>query len=102
VNIQKMMKQAQEAQAKMVVLQDDLARETVEASAGGGVVKAVMTGSQELTSISIDPAAIDPDEVELLEDMIVAAINEASRLASELAGSRMQEITGGMNLPGLM
>lgn len=102
MDIQKMMKQAQEAQAKMVQLQEELSGETVESSAGGGMVKAVMTGGQELVSITIDPAAVDIDDLELLEDMIVAAVNEAARSAAELANSRMAEITGGMNIPGLM
>jgi DNA-binding YbaB/EbfC family protein len=102
MNIQKMMKQAQEAQAQMVKMQDELASEIVQASAGGGMVKVEMTGAQELASIKIDPAALDPDDVELLEDMILAAINEAARSATELANSKMQAITGGMNIPGLM
>ena len=101
MDIQKMMKQAREAQAKMVQLQDELAAKTVEASAGGGMVKVVMTGAQELQSVTIDPAALDPDDVELLEDMIVAAVNEAARMATELMNSGMAEITGGMNIPGL-
>ena len=101
MDIQKMMKQAQEAQAKMTQLQDELATKTVESSAGGGMVKVVMTGAQELVSVTIDPAAVDPDDVELLEDMIVAAVNDALRSATELMNSGMAEITGGLNLPGL-
>ncbi|MCL2818277.1 MAG: YbaB/EbfC family nucleoid-associated protein [Actinomycetia bacterium] len=102
MDIQKMMKQAQEAQTKMVALQEELANETIEASAGGGMVKATMTGAYELTSIKIDPSAVDTSDIELLEDMVVAAVNEAFRSAAELANSRMAEITGGMNIPGLM
>lgn len=101
MNIQKLMKQAQEAQAKMTAMQDELAKEIVSASAGGGMVKVEMTGAQEMVSIKLDPAVLDPDELEMLEDMIVAAVNEAARAASEMAASRMQEITGGMNLPGM-
>ena len=101
MNMQKMMQQAQAAQAKMVQMQEELAHETVEGSAGGGLVKAVMTGSQELTGITIDPAAVDPADIELLEDMILAAVNEAARNATELANSKMQAITGGLNIPGL-
>jgi len=101
MDIQKMMKQAQQAQARMVQLQEELAGETVESSAGGGMVKVVMTGAQELVSVTIDPEALDPDDVELLEDMIVAAVNDASRAATELMNNGMAEITGGMNLPGL-
>lgn len=101
MNIQKLMKQAQEAQAKMQQMQDQLAEEVVTASAGGGMVKVEMTGAQELVSVKLDPAVLDPDEVEMLEDMIVAAVNEAARTASSLASSRMQEITGGLNIPGM-
>lgn len=101
MNIQKLMKQAQEAQAKMNKMQEELAQETVTASAGGGMVKVEMSGAQELRSIKLDPAALDPDDIDMLEDMIVAAVNEASRSASELANSRMQEITGGISLPGM-
>lgn len=101
MNIQKLMKQAQEAQAKMAAMQDELAAEIVTASAGGGMVKVEMTGAQELVSVKLDPAVLDPDEVEMLEDMIVAAINEATRTASSMAAERMQAITGGMNIPGM-
>jgi DNA-binding YbaB/EbfC family protein len=102
MNIQKMMKQAQQAQAQMMQMQEELSGQTVEASAGGGMVKVVMTGAQDLVSLKIDPSVIDPEDVELLEDMVLAAVNEASRLASELANSKMQAITGGMNIPGLV
>ena len=102
MDMRKMLKQAQQAQAQMSQMQEDLANETVEASAGGGMVKATMTGTQELTAIKIDPSAVDPDDIELLEDMVLAAVNEASRAAGELANSKMQSITGGLNLPGLM
>ena len=101
MNIQKMMKQAQQAQVQMAKMQDELADETVESSAGGGMVKATMSGTQELISIKIDPDAVDVDDIELLEDMVVAAVNEASRNAGELANSRMAEITGGLDIPGL-
>ena len=100
MNIQKLMKQAQQAQAQMAAVQNELATLTVEASAGGGMVKVVMTGDQNLKELHIDPAAVDPEEVELLEDMIIAAISEASRMASELAAKKMEAVTGGMNLPG--
>lgn len=102
MNIQKIMKQAQQAQAKMAAVQDELALEIVEASVGGGMVKVTMTGDQQVRSVKIDPAAVDPEEVELLEDMIVAAVNEASRSASELAAKKMEAVTGGLNIPGLM
>jgi len=94
------MKQAQQAQAQMASIQDELAELTVEASAGGGMVKVVMTCDQNLRELRIDPAAVDPEEVELLEDMIVAAISEASRMASETAAAKMEAVTGGLSLPG--
>lgn len=102
MNYGKMMKQVQQAQAKMEAVQEELKTETVEASAGGGMVRVVMTGDLAVKSIAIDPAAIDPDDVEMLQDMTVAAVNEALRAAQELAGSKMAAITGGMNIPGLM
>lgn len=101
MNIGKMMKQVQQAQAKMAEVQEQLAQETVEASAGGGMVKVVMTGDLTLRSIKVDPGAVDPDDVELLEDMITAAVNEALRAAQELAATRMAAVTGGINIPGL-
>jgi len=102
MNMQKMIKQAQQAQAQMMQMQEDLANESVEASTGGGMVKVTMSGAQELLSIKIDPEALDPQEVEILEDMVLAAVNEATRLAGELANSKMAAITGGMDIPGLM
>ncbi len=98
---QKMMKQVQKMQADMVKAQEDLANETVEASAGGGMVTVEVTGALELTTIKIAPEAVDPDDVEMLQDMIVAAANEALRSAQELANKRMSGITSGINVPGL-
>jgi hypothetical protein len=97
-----MMKQAQKMQAKMAQMQEDLKSEVLEASAGGGMVKVAITGDLQIQSITIDPAAIDPDDVEMLQDMVTAAVNEAIRSAQELAATKMGDITGGMNLPGLM
>ncbi|MBK5211546.1 MAG: YbaB/EbfC family nucleoid-associated protein [Coriobacteriia bacterium] len=102
MNIQKIMQQAQQAQAQMAKVQEELATETFEASAGGGMVKVTITGDQSVQSVKIDPAAVDPEEVEILEDMVVAAINEAMRVASEKAAAKMQAVTGGLNIPGLM
>jgi nucleoid-associated protein EbfC len=102
VNFGKMMKQVQQAQAKMAEVQEELKNETVEASAGGGMIKVVMTGDMQVKSVQIDPAAVDPDDVELLNDMVAAAMNEAVRAAQELAAGRMAAVTGGMNIPGLM
>lgn len=96
------MKQAQKMQAKMAEMQEELKSETLEASAGGGMVRVVITGDMQIREIVIDPAAIDPDDVEMLQDMVAAAVNEAIRSAQELATRRMGEITGGVNIPGLM
>ncbi len=96
-----MMAQLQRLQEEMARAQEQLANETVEVSAGGGMVKAVMTGQQKLVSITIAPEAVDPDDVEMLQDMIVAAVNEALERSQALAAERMGALTGGLNLPGL-
>ena len=96
-----MMKQAQKMQAKMAQMQEELKDEVLEASAGGGMVKVTITGDLQVRSVVIDPGAIDPDDADMLQDMVTAAVNEAIRSAQELASRRMNEITGGMNLPGL-
>jgi len=96
-----MMAQLQRLQEEMARAQEQLANETVEVSAGGGMVKAVMTGQQKLVSITIAPEAVDPDDVEMLQDMIVAAVNEALERSQALAAARMGALTGGLNLPGL-
>jgi len=101
-NMASMMKQAQKMQADMARVQEELTEATVEASVGGGAVKAVMTGDLKLERIVIDPAAVDPDDVAMLEDLVAAAVNEAIRQAQELASSKMAAIAGGMNIPGLM
>lgn len=101
MNYGKLMKQAQQMQAKMAQVQEDLKNETVESSAGGGMVKVVITGDLEIRSITIDPAAVDPEDVEMLQDMVAAAVNEAVRSAQELASQKMSAVTGGMNIPGL-
>src|SRR5687767_11872356 len=95
---QNLMKQMQN---RLMKIQEELADETVEATAGGGVVKAVVTGQQKLVSIEIDPAAVDPDDVEMLQDLVVAAVNEGLTKAQELAAQRLSSLTGGMKIPGL-
>jgi len=102
VNYGKIMKQAQQMQAKMGQVQEELKNETVESSAGGGMIKVVITGDLEIRSIAIDPEAVDPEDVEMLQDMVAAAVNEAIRSAQELAAQKMSAVTGGMNIPGLM
>ena len=94
-----MIKQAQKMQQDMLKMQQELEEKTYEASAGGGVVTASVSGKRELKSLTIDPDAVDPDDVEMLEDMIVAAVNEALRAAESDAASNMQKLTGGLGLP---
>ena len=97
----KMMKQVQEMQRKMAEAQEQLAVETVEASAGGGIVTVVMTGSLEVKEVHIKPEAVDPDDVEMLEDLVVAATNEALRAAQDLASTKLGGATGGLDLPNI-
>ena len=97
-----MLRQAQQLQARMVKIQEELGNETVEATAGGGVITVVMNGHQELQSIKIQPEAVDPQDVGMLEDLVMAAVNEALLKSRELATKRLGALTGGMKLPGLM
>lgn len=102
----KMMQQVQKMQAEMQRVQEEIQKETVTASAGGGAVKATVTGGLELTNLEIDPDALDPEDVEMLQDMITAAVNEALSGAQEMANKRLGGVTGGLgdlglNLPGL-
>ena len=99
MDMKKMMKQAQKMQRDAAAAQQAM---TFEASAGGGMVKATATGEMAITDITIDPAAVDPEDVEMLQDMVVAAVNEALRAASEAANARMNAVMGGMKIPGLM
>lgn len=105
-NVNKMMQQVQKMQQDMQQAQEELAKETVTASAGGGAVKATVTGGQELVSIEIASEVVDPEDVEMLQDMILAAVNEAMGSAQELASRKLGGITGGLgdmglNLPGM-
>jgi hypothetical protein len=100
-NMGNMMKQVQKMQQEMARLQAELEERTVESSAGGGVVSVVVTGKKEIKEISIKPEAVDPDDVEMLEDLILAAVNEALRQAEEMVAGEMAKITGGLNIPGL-
>ena len=100
-NIGKLMKQAQEMQAKMAKLQEELAHKEVEASSGGGMVTVKMNGQQEVLALKIDPEVVKEGDQEMLEDLVVAAINEARRLSLDLAKEEMSKLTGGMPLPGL-
>ena len=100
-NMNKMLQQVQKMQQDMVAAQEQLKNETVEASAGGGMVKVVVSGDLEIRSITIAPDAIDPDDPELLQDMVLAAVNEGLRSAQELAANKMGGLTGGLDLGGL-
>ena len=99
--MQQLMKQAQKMQAQLAVAQAELAETEVDGSAGGGLVTAKVTGSSELLAITIDPKVIDPDDVETLQDLVVAAVRDATHNASELASAKLGPLTGGMGIPGL-
>ncbi|MBI2935451.1 MAG: YbaB/EbfC family nucleoid-associated protein [Chloroflexi bacterium] len=94
-------RQAQQLQARLAKVQEELETATVEATAGGGVVKAVVTGKLKLQSITIDPQAVDPQDVEMLQELVLAAVNEALQKAQDLAQQKMGALTGGLKIPGL-
>jgi DNA-binding YbaB/EbfC family protein len=98
---QKMLKQVQQMQAKMAAAQEELANETVEASVGGGMVTVVITGALEVREVRVSPEAVDPDDVEMLQDLILAATNEAIRSAQDVAQKKLGGVTGGLDLPGI-
>lgn len=97
----KMMKQVQEMQAKMALAQEELSSQTVEASAGGGMVTVVATGALEVREVRIKPEAVDPDDVEMLQDLVTAATNEALRAAQDLASQKLGGATNGLDLPNI-
>ncbi len=101
-NMGKMMKQVQKMQQDMVKLQEELASRTVESTAGGGVVRVVVNGKNEIISMEIKPEAVDPEDVEMLQDLIMAAVNEALKKAQEMVAQEMGKLTGGLNIPGLL
>ena len=101
-NLNQMMRQVQQMQAEMMKAQEELKNEVVEASAGGGMVTVKISGDLEMRELRIDPEAVDPEDVELLQDMVQAAVNEAIRSAQELAASKMGAATGGLGGPGGM
>ncbi|MDY2788905.1 MAG: YbaB/EbfC family nucleoid-associated protein [Atopobium sp.] len=102
MNMAQMMKQARKMQEQLAQAEEALKDAEVSSSAGGGMVKVTATGNMRITSIQIDPQAVDPDDVELLQDMVMAAINDALTSAQNLANQQMGAITGGLNIPGLM
>ena len=101
MNMNNMMKQAQKMQQDMIRMQQELEEQTYTASAGGGVVEATVSGKNRVTAIKIAPETVDPDDVEMLEDLIVAAIGEAMNKAETAASEQMKKITGGMSIPGM-
>ena len=101
MNIGQIAKMAQQMQAQMAQAQQELAETTMEATAGGGAVRIVITGAQEVRSVEIDPSAVDPDEVDMLQDLVMTAVNEAISRSKELERERMGKIAGGMGIPGM-
>ena len=96
-----MMKQAQKLQAKMMRLQDELAEKTIESPAGGGMVKVVANGKQQIVAIQIEKEVVDPDDVEMLQDLIMAAVNDALTKSQEMVSAEMVKLTGGLSIPGI-
>ncbi|HEX9455546.1 MAG TPA: YbaB/EbfC family nucleoid-associated protein [Candidatus Binatia bacterium] len=96
------LKQAQEMQARMAKIQEELANKTVQGTAGGGMVQVTVNGQFNLTALKIEPAAINPEEKDMLEDLVLAAVNDGMRKARELASAEMAKLTGGLKIPGLM
>lgn len=96
-----MLKQAQKMQARILKMQEELAGRTIEGSAGGGMVKAVANGKQKIVSITIEKEVVDPEDIEMLQDLVLAAVNDALAKSQEMVSSEMNKITGGLNLPGL-
>lgn len=96
-----MMKQVQEMQAKMAAMQEELAQKEVQGSAGGGMVQAVVNGKNEVISVTIDKEVVDPEDIDMLQDLVAAAINQALQKVQELQAEMMSSATGGLNLPGL-
>jgi len=101
-NIGNIMKQAQQMQARLAEVQKEMGGRTCEASAGGGMVTALINGNQDLLSIQIDPAVVDPEDVEMLQDLIVAAVNEGYRRSKKMVADEMGKLTGGLNLPDFL
>ena len=101
-DMRQLMKQAQKMQEQLAAAQQELATKTFEGTSGGGVVKATVSGSQELVSITIDPSVVDPEDVEMLEDLVVAAVNQAMKSAGDAAGDQFGGLAGGLDLGGLL
>jgi hypothetical protein len=97
-----MMKQAQKLQARMLKIQEELAEKTVESAAGGGMIKVVANGRQQIVSIRIEKEVVNPEDVEMLQDLVLAAVNDALTKSQEMVSAEMGKLTGGLKLPGLM
>ncbi len=97
-----MMKQAQKIQARMLKLQEELAEKTVESTAGGGMVSVVANGRQQIVSIRIEKEVVNPEDVDMLQDLLLAAVNDALKKSQEMVAAEMGKLTGGLNIPGLM
>ncbi len=97
-----MMKQAQKLQKKMMKMQEELGERTVETTSGGGMVKVVASGKQQIISIEIEKEVVDPDDVEMLQDLVLAAVNDALKKSQEMVSAEMSKLTGGLNIPGLI
>lgn len=100
-NMNHMLKQAQKMQEQMMKMQEEMENKTYEAAAGGGAVKVVLDGKRELKEVILSPEVVDPDDIEMLQDLIVAAVNEAMRKVEEDSSAQLGSITGGLNIPGL-
>ena len=101
-NMGNMMKQAQKLQAKMFRMQEELAEKTVESASGGGMVKVVADGRQRIRSIQIEREVVDPEDIDMLQDLVVAAVNDALAKSQEMISAEMSKLTGGMNIPGVV
>jgi DNA-binding YbaB/EbfC family protein len=98
----KMMKQAQQLQSKMMRMQEELADKTVEASSGGGMVRVVVNGRQQIVALEIKQEVVDPEDVDMLQDLVLAAVNDALARSQEMMSGEMSKLTGGMNIPGML
>ena len=101
MNMNQLMKQAQKMQQQMADMQEELANKTLEVSSGGGAVKVTVSGEKKILDLTISPDVVDPDDVEMLQDLVMTAVNEALRQIEESANSQMSKLTGGLNLPGM-
>ncbi len=101
-NMGNLLKKAQQLQEKMAKLQDELSEKTIETSAGGGMVTVIATGKQEIASIKIDPEVVNQEDIAMLEDLVLAAVNDALSQAKQMVSEEMTKLTGGVNIPGLM